>query len=169
MRNVKTQSGVALLMSLVILLVLSLLAVSSMQGSLVQERMASAQRDSMGSLEAAELALHQVENWLEDGTWSHENNHAFMHDKGDAPSPFDQAIWGNNSTSTTSVDVGSDRQAFVFMEYLGELELNENARSLHVENRNTFQVTAHMVRIVTMGRGPSGSSRRFIESFYVYQ
>lgn len=169
MGNIKAQSGVALLMSLVILLVLSLLAVSSMQGSLVQERMVSAQRDAMGALEAAELALHEVEGRLESETWSHENSHPFMHDKGDAPSPFDSATWGNNNTATVSVDVGSDRQAQVFIEYLGELDLNENATSLHVENRNVVAISAHMVRIVTMGRGPSGSSRRLIESFYVYQ
>lgn len=169
MGSMKAQSGVALLMSLIILLVLTLLAVSSMQGSLVQERMTSAQRDAVGSLEAAELALYAVEDNIKAGTWSHENNHSFMHDRGDEPPIFDAATWTGNSTDSIDVDVGDDREARVFLEYLGDINLSEGSQSLHVENRSVVQINAHAVRIVVMGRGPSGSSRRFIESFYVYQ
>ncbi|WP_100641330.1 pilus assembly PilX family protein [Marinobacter salexigens] len=169
MVKIKAQSGVALLVSLVILLVLTLLAVSSMQGSLVQERMASAQRDAAGSLEAAELALYAVEDNIEAGTWSHENTHSFMHDKGDEPSIFDASTWEGSSTDSVSIDVGDNREARVFLEYLGDMNLTEDSGSLHVEKRNAVQINAHVVRVVVMGRGPSGSSRRFVESFYVYQ
>lgn len=57
----KLQKGAALLTSLLILLVLSLLAVSSMQNSSMQERMVSAQREGFMAMEGAELALREAE------------------------------------------------------------------------------------------------------------
>lgn len=59
-----TQQGAALLVSLVILLVLTVLAVSSMQGTSLQERMVSAQRDAQAALEGAEHALTEAEDLL---------------------------------------------------------------------------------------------------------
>ena len=48
-------------MSLVILLVLSLLALSGMQGSIMQERMTTAQRDGMLALEAVPFLCGDLE------------------------------------------------------------------------------------------------------------
>jgi len=55
------QQGAALLVSLVILLVLTVLALSSMQGTTLQERMVSSQRDAQIALEGAEFALQAAE------------------------------------------------------------------------------------------------------------
>lgn len=62
------QQGAALLVSLVILLVLTVLALSSMQGTSTQERMVSAQRDAQIALEGAEAALLAAEAELSGGT-----------------------------------------------------------------------------------------------------
>ncbi|MGC8121934.1 PilX N-terminal domain-containing pilus assembly protein [Marinobacter sp. VGCF2001] len=64
----KRQQGAALLVSLVILLVLTVLALSSMQGTSTQERMVSAQRDAQIALEGAEAALLAAEAELSGGT-----------------------------------------------------------------------------------------------------
>lgn len=60
----RRQQGVALLMALVLLLALSMLAVSSMQGTLMQERMSVNQRDLTESFNAAEIALRAGEATL---------------------------------------------------------------------------------------------------------
>lgn len=62
------QQGAALLVSLVILLVLTVLALSSMQGTSTQERMVSSQRDAQIALEGAEAALLAAEVELSGGT-----------------------------------------------------------------------------------------------------
>jgi len=61
------QRGAALLVSLVILLVLTVLALSSMQGTSTQEKMVSSQRDAQIALEGAEVALLAAESVLGGG------------------------------------------------------------------------------------------------------
>ncbi|MHB1677038.1 MAG: pilus assembly PilX family protein [Sulfuriferula sp.] len=58
------QSGMVLMLSLIFLVLLTLLAVSGMQGTILQERMAGNARDHMLALEAAETALRTGANIL---------------------------------------------------------------------------------------------------------
>ncbi|MFY0666272.1 MAG: hypothetical protein JXQ97_16740 [Natronospirillum sp.] len=58
-------SGAALLVSLVLLVALSLLGISAMQGTIMQERMSVNQRDVEIAFNGAESALRAGENWLE--------------------------------------------------------------------------------------------------------
>src|SRR5690606_3662139 len=60
----RTQAGSALLVSIVMLLLMSLMGISAMQGTLFQERMAGNMRDRELSFEAAEAALRQGERLL---------------------------------------------------------------------------------------------------------
>lgn len=63
-RAIKKQTGVVLIMSLVILMVLSLLGVSSMRTSSLQERMSGNARDYQIAFEAAEIALRAGEDYI---------------------------------------------------------------------------------------------------------
>lgn len=58
------QSGMVLMISLIFLVLLTLLAVSGMQGTILQERMAGNTRDRMIALEAAETALRTAADIL---------------------------------------------------------------------------------------------------------
>lgn len=55
------EKGVALIISLIFLLMLSLIAVSSMQGTTIQEKMSGNLRDSYSAFNAAEAALLEGE------------------------------------------------------------------------------------------------------------
>ncbi|WLD58859.1 PilX N-terminal domain-containing pilus assembly protein [Salinispirillum sp. LH 10-3-1] len=59
------QRGAALLISLVLLIALSLLGISAMQGTIMQERMSVNQRDVEIAFNNAESALRTGENWVE--------------------------------------------------------------------------------------------------------
>lgn len=59
------QSGAALLVALVILLVISILGTASMRTSTMEMKMANSQRDRDASFAAAEAALIATEEWLE--------------------------------------------------------------------------------------------------------
>ncbi|MFC4260131.1 PilX N-terminal domain-containing pilus assembly protein [Marinobacter lacisalsi] len=58
------QQGSALIVSLIMLLLISLIGISSMQGTVLQERMASNLQDRNIAFQASERALKVGENWL---------------------------------------------------------------------------------------------------------
>lgn len=61
--RIESQSGTALVMALVLLLVLTLLGVSAMSTTVLQERMAANTKDRNTAFQAAESALLAAENW----------------------------------------------------------------------------------------------------------
>jgi len=89
------QQGAALLVSLVILLVLTVLALSSMQGTSLQERMVSSQRDAQIALEGAEFALQEAETVLSGGTLpTFQPSNGFYDEDDPAPvAVLDHATW----------------------------------------------------------------------------
>ena len=64
------QSGVIIIMALVILMILSILGVSSMTSSTMEERMSSNVRDRHVAFQAAEAALRHAEREIESGTFN---------------------------------------------------------------------------------------------------
>lgn len=172
MKPLSGQHGVALLLSLVILLVLSLLAISSMQGSVMQERMATAQRDGVVSLETAEAGLRQAEQVLEDLTNLDNFGTAagfFETADEDLPNPYSPAIWTDNTMTIAGTEIDGRVPRF-FFEYKGKVSLqsdDELPRDLGAP-AGSGPVQLDAARIVVMAPGPSGESRRIIESFYVF-
>mgnify|MGYP005856908813 CR=1 FL=1 len=64
----QSQRGATLIIALVMLLLISILAIGGMQGSVMQERMASNSQDQTISFQAAETALRQGEDNLMNNT-----------------------------------------------------------------------------------------------------
>ena len=62
--NIKQQSGAALIVSLILLIVLTVLSIAAMQGTTMQERMAGNYRDTNQAFQAAEAALRAGESEL---------------------------------------------------------------------------------------------------------
>ena len=63
--NPSKQQGAALAVSLIILLLMTLIAVTGMQTTTLEEKMAGNSRDRNLAFQAAESALRQGETWLE--------------------------------------------------------------------------------------------------------
>lgn len=61
------QRGMALVLSLIFLAIVTMLSLSSMQGAITQDRMASSQRDYGVAFQAAEAALSEAETLLQNG------------------------------------------------------------------------------------------------------
>ncbi|MFG6667649.1 PilX N-terminal domain-containing pilus assembly protein [Halomonas sp. HNIBRBA4712] len=81
------QRGLALVLSLVFLAIVTLVSLSSMQGSMVQRHMAVNQQEYSMALQAAEAALQEAERILEEGRkptsgWSSysSDSASFIHD-----------------------------------------------------------------------------------------
>jgi len=63
-RNIKKQNGIALVVSLIMLLLMTLLAVSSMKSTVLEEKMAGNYKDRITAFQAGEAALRAGENYL---------------------------------------------------------------------------------------------------------
>ncbi len=74
------QGGMALVISLIFLAVVSLLAMASMQSALLQEKMAGNQKESQQALQAAEAALRAAERYLEAGSSGPYDNSAGLYE-----------------------------------------------------------------------------------------
>ncbi len=66
MKDSNKQSGAVLVVSLIILLLLTMLGVTSMESTVLQEKMAGNSNDYNRALQAAEAGLREGENWISD-------------------------------------------------------------------------------------------------------
>jgi len=180
MKIANKQKGAVLLVSLVILLVLTLLAVSGMQGSIMQERMSTAQRDGMFALEIAENAMREAEAALDGlSDLSDFGSTTGFYDGTDTtttvPSPFAAATWSldgssdpDNAVKGTAVN-GVD-PLFMF-EYKGKVTVDSEGQLPRDFSQYGAAGAAEFdyARILVRTSGPSGSSMRLLEGFYVFQ
>jgi type IV pilus assembly protein PilX len=173
------QSGAALLTSLLILLILSLLAVSSMQSSSLQERMVSAQREGYMAMEGAELALREAELAIENlASPASLSAVTGFYEKGTAPrgaDVFDPSNWSASNTVAVTVPTVNSKPLFpeaprYFVEFVGDAQLSVGNESADVNMTNysheTGAAVAKAFRIVARGTGATGESQRIIEEYY---
>ncbi|SFR86472.1 type IV pilus assembly protein PilX [Marinobacter daqiaonensis] len=171
-QRLNDQSGAALILSLLLLLVMSLLAISSMQGTVMQERMVSAEREGMVSLEVAESAIRDAEIFI-DGltTLTGFNGNNGLFGMGNAtPDPIANATWvgGNVRDATVVVVNGTNVTPRFFVEHVGDAENQENLMEGQGYS-GPVATEAQAFRIVAWSPGVTGSSQRVIESFYTRQ
>lgn len=104
MKNMTMQSqrGVALIVALVLLLILTVVGVAGMQDTMMQEKMVANMRDRNLAFQAAEAALRGGERYLQSATLPAFNNTggllnlSFGARSGD-PSYWNSFAWGSNS------------------------------------------------------------------------
>lgn len=187
------QRGAALLTSLLILLVLSLLAISSLQNGVFQERMASATRDARVSLEGAEAAVMAAENYLytinAPSDFDGGANGLFPANDEDIPSHEDLVtgdIWDDNSNKTVAVNyenlpaaIKTQYEASLrsapryFIEQIGPVvvETSDNSSDLNAVGSsyspdNSAGAAMQAFRIVGWSGGGSGQTPRVIETYF---
>ncbi|SHK85184.1 type IV pilus assembly protein PilX [Marinobacter antarcticus] len=179
MRIVNKQKGAVLLLSLVILLVLTLLAVSGMQGSIMQERMSTAQRDGMLALEIAETAMREAEATLDGlSDLTDFGVTTGFYDGTDTsitvPSPFIKKTWvpdtGDPDNAGDGTAVNGVTPQFMF-EYKGKVTVDSEGQLPRDFSQYGAAGPAEFdyARILVRTAGPSGSSMRLLEGFYVFQ
>lgn len=173
--NRSAQKGTVLLISLIILLVLSILAVSGMQGSVMQERMAGAQSEGISALEAAEDGARFGELWVRNNvlTLTAFDGTGGLYDirveAERAPDPYSETTW--DAANVIAADPIGGITPLFFVEYLGpgyaEDQLTDGMIGGY--NHETGAVDVHAFRLVTRAEGPSGRARRMIEIFFTKQ
>lgn len=178
--SMNRQRGAVLLTSLLILLVLTLLAISSMQNTAMQERMVQAQREGYMAMEGAELALREAEQAIDSlASPANLGNLPGFYESGTGPrgtSLFDDNLWSDNTLSV-AVTVPTVNGSALFpeapryiVEYVGDasVSVGNQAADVNVTNytHETGAAVAKAFRIVARGTGATGDSERMLEEYY---
>ena len=112
----KKQRGVVLIMSLTILMVLTLIGVSAMKTSALQERMSGNARDYQIAFEAAEIALRAGEDYIGTITLTTDFSSTGTNGKFQARAVTDGDAWSTESNWTSGLTTAVLFQAFPMMQ-----------------------------------------------------
>ncbi len=163
-----TQRGTALVMTLVILLLLTMLGITAINTSTLEERMAGNTKDQNLSFQAAETALRAAEAWVQSTTAAtalNTNNAIGIYDPAN-PLVTPVEVWDSVDWSSTKV-----------VEYPGTpgtagsgglTEVNTQPKYI-IEKVNTEPLspgTRITVRITARGTGASDTTVSMVQSTY---
>lgn len=174
------QQGVALVISLIILISLTMLGLTSIQRTTTDLAMAGNQREFTLMFQAAEVGLVSAENHAEDLTSNADvddpatglytvlaNDPAYT-----GPDYYDQVSWDNNSQlaknalgNATTLDAAV--QPRYIIEYLGDRSQNALA-AVNIGGYGTQQTgeIVSIYRTTARGAGLTGLSFRFVQSYF---
>lgn len=175
----KTQQGVALIMSLVILLILTILGVSSVQNTSLQERMARNARDSNLAFQAAESAILEAEIYLAGVTaltpFQTANTEGRYPGNDTMPPPpvdhssFDWDDPSNNAMQFNVVDTNIDGVAVqprYIIEFMQTVVSDEDRLNLDNIGQDTGSGRTQVFRVTAYGTGGTDVANVLIQTTY---
>lgn len=168
------EKGAVLVTGLVLLLILTLLGMSAMQSSTIEERMASNFEQGDLAFQASEAGLRDAEDWIgsqvaggglpsftsggTDGLW--------LPAAAGATPVWEVVDWTNTSTSTEYQDSDLDSTGVTKPRYVIEFvaTLNSESDSLAIDE---IPEELGMYRITSRGVSPNGRSEVWLQSTYL--
>ena len=165
------QTGVALFISLVLLLVLTIIGVSSVQTTSLEVRMSRNEHDTLLAFQAAESALRDAENQLLGitSTTAFDNSSGLYEvaAMGSTENWDDAAVWGGgNSVVGESLD-GTVAAPRYIVEYVGPVLRDENAYQQEDPYSAASTVDrVEMFRITARGVGGTPNAQVLLQSTY---
>lgn len=165
------QQGVALFISLVLLLVLTIVGVSSVQTTSLEVRMARNHHDSTLAFQAAESALRDAENRIEGllniAGFDDDGPFYTVADLGQVDRWQEAGVWTGASSleADTNVD-GVAEQPRMIIEHAASVIIEENAYQLEDPYGAGGVGRIEMFRITVRGIGGSANARVLLQSGY---
>ena len=169
MRKNNLQNGAALFIGLLMLIIMSLIAVASMQSSTLQALMSGNMKDQVTAFEAAEVGIRAAEEFLDARAFSLSD---FDSDKSDGlMSNLYDNVWENIDWSTESrtgpTISGVASPPNYVIQYLGPILPEEDPINLeNAYNQGTETIIAQYFKITARGTGSSDNSVVVLESVY---
>lgn len=144
------QTGAALAISLLILLMMTLIGVNSMRGTVLQERMASNTKDRNQAFQAAETALREAETYLQNivTIGAFDGTAGLFSDTQAEPDLLTYATWTSNATSIeASVVPGSVSRPRYFIKQKSLITGTEGAMNMsgYGDNKGSGDVTTFLI------------------------
>lgn len=167
-----TQQGSALIISLVILIVMTLIGITGISTSSLEEKMAGNTRDRALAFQAAEAALRDGESYFDNNivsiTAAFDGSNAGLYPAGSDPDVFADATWDNSRNYSDAI-AGVATQPQYIIELLGEI--GDTSDSLNImgygESSGLTSLTA--VRVTARGTGGSDNSVVILQSNFSKQ
>lgn len=163
----------ALFICLVLLLGMTLVGVSSVNTTTLEERMARNSRDALMSFQAAEAALREGEAFVEntvastatftaagtDGMWS-------VADFGELPRWEVAGIWADGRSRVADTEIANVAAPPRYLvEHLTSVELTD-AASVQLRSGYVDRPRVEIFRITAVGFGGTAGARTFLQSNY---
>lgn len=174
--NRQKQQGVALVVSLIILVSLTMLGLTSIQRTTVDLAMAGNQRETALMFQSAEMGLIAAENFIDaqTSTSDFDNPSQGLYEVRDAdttyfsPDYFSDSSWtAASQTAATTLD--AYEQPRFKIEYLGDRSSNPLAKGLNLGSGYGGEQTGEdsaIFRATSRGAGLTGNSYRYIQLYY---
>ncbi|MCP4331998.1 MAG: hypothetical protein GY785_05040 [Gammaproteobacteria bacterium] len=169
MQNTRRQSGMTLVVSLIILITLTLLGLTSMQATRTEVSMAGNLRESDITFNAAEAGLRNAENFV--GTSASKNvftdpGNGLYAVSNDDPDYYLDATWVAARDATTTLPHVVEQPKFI-IKYLGDRSQND-AAAVNIGGYGGGQPgkTVSNFRVTAMGVGQTNNSLRLVQSYY---
>ena len=171
----RRQQGVALFISLVLLLVLTIAGVSAVQTTSLEERMARNTHDNLLAFQSAESALREAEGWI----LANVGSTAIFTDGGTnglwTTAPYDEAdqrweedIWADGSAQSIAVvdEVdGVSAQPRFIVEWVATVQRDENPNLLGSSYSAVFD-RIEIFRITSRGVGATPNARVMLQGTF---
>ena len=166
------QRGVALAVSLIILLVMTMLGVAGMRMTTLEERMAGNTLDRQRAFEAAEAALLAAEAYL---TAQVASTNVF--DTNGSDGLYNDAIqnisqsltWNDSDSRAYSGNVGTKSPARFVIQSYGTVAANADQLNLDNYGQGTGAGAIGLFRITARSTGGSGNAAVVLQSTYNHQ
>ena len=168
-----SQQGVALVVSLIILVSLTMLGLTSIQRTTTDLAMAGNQRETGLMFQAAEVGLVTAENFIKNSNttadFSNEPIGLYEVPRDDSsyngPSYFDAATWTAKSQSA-GTSLNAYEQPRFMIEYLGDRDTNPLAIGIgDYTSPGTGEIVA-IFRSTSRGTGLTGNSFRYVQAYF---
>ncbi|SEA81578.1 type IV pilus assembly protein PilX [Desulfuromusa kysingii] len=165
--SVNSQQGTALITGLLILIVLSILGITAMQSTLLQEKMVGNMEQQGSAFQIAEAGLRIGENWLDSQIpvpIFADTNGLYLVDS--TLWQNDDDWWDDETRSQNIGDIGSaeDVEAVYYLEYLTDVDNSGNDSEIFDAAPEDLP---GMYRITSRGDSPNGRSTVILQSTYI--
>lgn len=167
----QNQRGVALFISLVLLLVLTIIGVSSVQTTSLEVRMSRNEHDSLLAFQAAESALRDAELQMvgiaSTAPFGTAAGLYEISELGDDENYWDTSIWDGGTSVVAGAVEGTAAPARYIIEYIGPVLREENA----YQQEDPYGAAAtvdrvEMFRITARGIGGTQNAQVFLQTSF---
>ena len=175
-RKITAQKGAVLVTSMIILLILTMLALSAVQNTSLQEVMSRNERDQDLAFHSAETGLKEAELFLSTltnltGFQANNNNGYYDSVTNDAIdfSTFDWLVAANNDRGFIEVvtpDIRTPLVARYVIEQVSTVVSDEDKLNIDSIGQDTGTGRTWMFRTTSLGLGGSGNARVLLQSTY---
>lgn len=168
-----TQTGAVLVVSLMLLVIMTLIGVTAMRSTILQEKMAGNTRDSMLALQAAETTLLDGEGFVENSinalAVAFDGNQPGLYPEGVFPDLLTDATWAIGVSRVYSgAYPGVTTQPRYIIELLGLADdPNDNLNAGSSYDESEVSGTRFAFRITARGTGGTDNAKAIIQSNYV--